>query len=101
MSSTTMRRFRNGGGIPDFLPRPTTIPRSAPFFGRPFLPVDRRSPRRIKRLRRPPGFSPPHTGVLLTILPDCEFLTAIGAVFSGDDIDAAVVPSVRPLEFPE
>jgi hypothetical protein len=30
----------------------------------------------------------------------CEFLTAIGAVFSGDDIDAAIVPSVRPLEFP-
>jgi hypothetical protein len=30
----------------------------------------------------------------------CEFLTAIGAVFSGEDIDAAFVPSVRPLEFP-
>jgi hypothetical protein len=31
---------------------------------------------------------------------ECEFLTAIGAVFSGDDIDAALVPGVRTLEFP-
>jgi hypothetical protein len=31
---------------------------------------------------------------------ECEFLTAIGAVFSGDDIDAAIVPGVRMLEFP-
>jgi hypothetical protein len=31
---------------------------------------------------------------------ECEFLTAIGAVFSGDDIDAAIVPGVRVLEFP-
>ena len=30
----------------------------------------------------------------------CEFLTAIGAVFSGEDIDAAFVPQVRPVEFP-
>jgi len=30
----------------------------------------------------------------------CEFLTAIGACFSGDDIDAAIVPGVRVLEFP-
>jgi hypothetical protein len=30
----------------------------------------------------------------------CEFLTAIGAVFSGDDIDAAIVPGIRMLEFP-
>jgi hypothetical protein len=31
---------------------------------------------------------------------DCEFLEAIGAVFSGADIDAAFVPSGRILEFP-
>jgi hypothetical protein len=29
----------------------------------------------------------------------CEFLSAIGAVFSGEDIDAAIVPSVQALEF--
>lgn len=29
----------------------------------------------------------------------CEFLSAVGAVFSGDDIDAAFVPSVQTLEF--
>jgi hypothetical protein len=29
----------------------------------------------------------------------CEFLSAIGAVFSGRDIDAAFVPTVAPLEF--
>src|SRR5262249_13912954 len=30
----------------------------------------------------------------------CEFLTAVGAIFSGDDIDAALTPAVVPLEFP-
>jgi hypothetical protein len=30
----------------------------------------------------------------------CEFLEAIGAVFSGEDIDRAIVPHVQPLEFP-
>jgi hypothetical protein len=30
----------------------------------------------------------------------CEFLTAVGAVFSGDDIDRAFVNDVQPLEFP-
>jgi hypothetical protein len=30
----------------------------------------------------------------------CEFLSAVGAVFSGDDIDAALVSQVQPLEFP-
>jgi hypothetical protein len=29
----------------------------------------------------------------------CEFLEAIGAVFSGEDIDRAIVPHVQPLEF--
>ena len=31
----------------------------------------------------------------------CEFLTAVGAVFSGEDIDAAFVPQVRPVAFPQ
>jgi hypothetical protein len=30
----------------------------------------------------------------------CEFLSAIGAVFSGTDIDAAFVATVKPMEFP-
>jgi hypothetical protein len=31
----------------------------------------------------------------------CEFLEAVGAVFSGADIDAAFVPGVRTIPFPE
>jgi len=30
----------------------------------------------------------------------CDFLSAIGALFSGADIDAAFVSSVQTLEFP-
>jgi hypothetical protein len=29
----------------------------------------------------------------------CEFLTAVGAVFRGEDIDAALTPAVLPMEF--
>jgi hypothetical protein len=30
----------------------------------------------------------------------CQFMDMIGAVFSGADIDAAITPAVKPLEFP-